>query len=475
MDPFQENIHTVTSLTELVRTTLTRAIPYVWVRGEITNFNRAASGHIYFAVKDPSAQLQCVWFAGRQKAGKFDPLTGEVFDTPRPSPAQSLQNGLEILCSGSMEVYASRGQYQLIIDQIIPTGSGFLALEFEKRKKKLADAGYFASARKRQCPTNPLRIALITSPHGAAIHDFIELADKRGSGSVIRLFPVQVQGQGAAEKMADAICEINKSDWPQIIVLVRGGGSLEDLWAFNEEVLATAIFQSRLPVLAGIGHEVDFTLADMTADLRAATPSHAAQLLWPLRSELWQRLDQLQINLDRSLEISLHAATRELQRLTSLLQLLSPAKKLARDERELHLARARLKREMLHFLDVKTGEYRLVSRQLPGREQMLSSIADRGEKCALLMEAVQVGTENLQRRLEARASALATALSALDPARPLTRGYAILYDQKGHLPKFDAIQPGQQLVAYMDAGKLTLGVEQKQPDAIPPFQLENGD
>ena len=300
----QDGILTVRALTEQLRRSLEGRFPFVWVRGEVSNLSRPGSGHIYFSLKDQDAQLQCVWFRGQQRQAEqgqsFDPLTGEVFDSPRPSPLELLRNGLDMLCAGRISVYAPRGQYQMLVELVQPAGQGLLAQAFEERKRRLAEAGYFAQERKRLPPWNPQRVALITSPSGAAVHDFLELARDRGSGAQIRLFPASVQGEEAAPEIVRALETANEQNWAQVIVLIRGGGSLEDLWAFNEESVAEAVFHSRLPVVAGIGHEVDVTLADMTADLRAATPSHAAQLLWPLRAELRQRLDESEAALRRA-------------------------------------------------------------------------------------------------------------------------------------------------------------------------------
>ena len=284
--PMQDGILTVRALTEQLRRSLEGRFPFVWVRGEVSNLSRPGSGHIYFSLKDQDAQLQCVWFRGQQRQAEqgqaFDPLTGEVFDTPRPSPLELLRNGLDLLCAGRISVYAPRGQYQLLVELVQPTGQGLLAQAFEERKRKLAEAGYFAQERKRPLPWNPQRVALITSPSGAAIHDFLELAQNRGCGAEIRLFPASVQGEEAAPEIIRALDEINAQGWAQVIVLIRGGGSLEDLWAFNEEAVAEAVFCSRLPVLAGIGHEVDVTLADLTAGLCARNSGNAWTRRLPL-------------------------------------------------------------------------------------------------------------------------------------------------------------------------------------------------
>ena len=235
--PMQDGILTVRALPAQLRRSLEGRFPFVWVRGEVSNLSRPGSGHIYFSLKDQDAQLQCVWFRGQQRQAEqgqaFDPLTGEVFDTPRPSPLELLRNGLDLLCAGRISVYAPRGQYQLLVELVQPTGQGLLAQAFEERKRKLAEAGYFAQERKRPLPWNPQRVALITSPSGAAIHDFLELAQNRGCGAEIRLFPASVQGEEAAPEIIRALDEINAQGWAQVIVLIRGGGSLESS-ALNE-------------------------------------------------------------------------------------------------------------------------------------------------------------------------------------------------------------------------------------------------
>lgn len=403
-------IYTVAALTEKLRFTLETRFPFVWVRGEISNLSRPASGHLYFTLKDRDAQLQCVWFRGSQARGAasgFDPLTGEVY--ARQQISTSLQNGLEALCAGRISVYGLRGQYQLQIEQIQLCGFGGLAWEFEEKKKKLAALGFFAQERKRILPYNPARVALITSPGGAAVHDFLKLANNRGCASRIRLFPVAVQGDGAAAEIARAIQVANSQEWAQVIVIIRGGGALEDLWAFNDESLAYEIFNSRLPVLAAIGHEIDFTLADLTADVRGATPSHAAQLLWPLRSELLQRIDELSMKLGQACLIHVGKKENLFNHRVQALQLLSPASrvekmdiKLAMSERHLHLGLAQC---------IVRRRFRL---------------------------------EELSRRLSAHLSKLLVAKSALydclaarldaaSPFAPLERGYALVYSDDGQL------------------------------------------
>ena len=296
-----QNILSITELTSMLKNCIEQTFPFVWIKGEITNLSKPSSGHIFFTLKDQNAQIQCVWFSHKHTKSNisqnFDPLTGEVYDNINKDPKNNLANGLAIFCAGKISIYPSRGQYQLIVDIIQETGHGMLAQLFEQKKKELSLRGYFALERKRKIPYNPKHIALITSENGAAINDFIEIAKNRGCGSFIRLLPVSVQGENAVSEIVSAIKTVNKNPWADVIVIIRGGGSLEDLWSFNEEEVATAIFNSKIPVIAGIGHEVDISLADLTADLRAATPSHAAQLIFPSKQELAQKINQKMHNL----------------------------------------------------------------------------------------------------------------------------------------------------------------------------------
>lgn len=431
------SIYTVSAVTEIVRQTLNGALPFIWVKGEVSNFSCSQAGHIYFTLKDARAQLDCVWFAGRQPKGdqRFDPLTGEVFDSPRPSIPGTMRNGMELQCAGAIDVYALRGKYQLIIDTIQVSGTGQLAVQFEERKARLAAAGYFSQARKRPLPLNPLRIALITSAQGAALHDFMEIAKDRGLGAEIRLLPVPVQGDGAAERIASAIASANKSCWPEVIVLIRGGGSLEDLWAFNEEILAQAVFESRLPVIAGIGHEIDFSLTDMTADIRAATPSHAAQLLWQPRNELWQRLDSLEFGLTKAMGSILTKKLAACNQLASGLRWLAPDKK---------LAAAREKQAWLQ-------------RNLHAAMKMV--LDSRKEHLVSLQANISSLESSLLTSLDTRLKIAGSALSSLDPAAPLRRGYSLLFSADRLISSTQQTAPGKRITALIEDGALEMTVD----------------
>lgn len=350
------NILTVTDLTEKLRNNLEKDFPYVWVQGEVTNLSKPGSGHLYFALKDRESQLQCVWFRHNHRfctQNSFDPLTGEVFQEFRPSLADNICNGKEILCAGKIGIYAPKGQYQLVVEIAEYAGEGKLALELEEKKKQLAAKGYFSNEHKKKIPKNPQRVVLITSPHGAAIHDFLELANSRGYFSKIRLIPVAVQGDEAAGQIIRAIGVANSTDWAQVIVIIRGGGSLEDLWAFNDEKLVQAIYDSKIPVVSGIGHEIDVSITDLVADLRAATPSHAAQLLWSENAELWQQIDDN----ERLLHIVYKKIIDNLDNCFSSchrnLELFSPIKKISDKEQKLNGELVNLSLAMVNYFSYK--------------------------------------------------------------------------------------------------------------------------
>ena len=485
----QEGILTVSALTEQLRRNIEGRFPFVWVRGEVGNLSRPASGHVYFSLKDNEAQLQCVWFRSHQRQGgageNFDPLTGEVYEHARPSPLELLRNGLDLLCAGRIAVYAARGQYQLVVELAQPAGEGQLALALEERKRRLSDAGYFARERKRTLPRDPLRVALVTSPDGAAVHDFLELARNRGSGAHIRLFPVAVQGGGAAPEIAATLREINRQGWAQVIVLIRGGGSLEDLWAFNEECLVEAVFRSDMPVLAGIGHEIDVCLVDMTADLRAATPSHAAQLLWPARSELWKSLDEAGAALLRGAQRGVSRVESQLREYERILQWRSPAQQHSRLSVQLeHLAAMFFGAAFRWLADKRSAWERLESRRRAaltpdGIQALLTRLdwlnkaldaamarhGDRAEhELALLQERLPKAAHALADAAAHRHEKLHMALESFNPLAPLSRGYALVRTMKGRLLRsVKQAEPGQEVEIRTSDGYLSAEIRRIRP------------
>lgn len=483
-------ILSVRQLTEQLRGVLEGKFSFVWVRGEVSNLSRPSSGHIYFSLKDEEAQLQCAWFRQKQQLPRqsFDPLTGEVRDPSLPSPMDMLRNGLDVLCSGSIAVYAARGQYQLIVEYVQPAGEGQLALAFAASREKLAAQGYFRVDRKRALPVDPHRVALITSPTGAALHDFMELASVRGSAARIRLFPVLVQGEGAAPSLIRALEEANAQGWAQVVVLIRGGGSLEDLWAFNEESVADAVFRSRLPVLAGIGHEIDVTLADMTADVRAATPSHAAQLLWPLRAELLQRTDAVAAALRRAVVRRLENAQDALVRRENALRWLSPMRQHARFAERLALLWRALERAASQWRNGREAElYRLeaaltavpfqarlealagcLQMALVRMEETLPRLLSRRvQQLDAVKQRLDVAGRQVLTQREHFLENLQLQLRSSDPLLPLRRGYALASTVGGRLLRsVEGVEPGMAVEVRLGDGTLVTVVSHVRAESV---------
>lgn len=283
--PDELPVLSVGDLTMLLKGVVEAHFPSVWVSGEISNFMRAGSGHLYFTLKDDEAQLKAVMWRSAAQRLKFQ-----------------LHDGLEVLASGPIEVYASRGQYQIVVDRMQPQGLGALELALRQLQQKLAAEGLFDEARKRPLPTFPRRIALVTSPTGAAVHDMLQVITRRWPAAQVVILPVAVQGDGAAQQIAAALRKVHMLPGVDVVITGRGGGSVEDLWAFNEEVVARAIFDCPIPVVSAVGHEIDVSIADLVADRRALTPSEAGELVVPLLSEVQQTLDHVRRRMTTALQ-----------------------------------------------------------------------------------------------------------------------------------------------------------------------------
>ena len=297
-------VQTVSELTCSIKGLLETEFPFVTVTGEISNLRRPHSGHLYFTLKDDAAQLKAVLFKLQQRY---------LAETPK--------DGMQVVCRGRISVYEPRGDYQLIADTMEFQGAGSLQIAFENLKKRLAEEGLFDAGHKKELPFLPRKITLITSPDGAAVHDFIKVAQNRFPAMPIEIFPVRVQGDGAAEDIVQAVKTINAVHATDIIVLCRGGGSIEDLWPFNEEKTARAIYDSEIPIVSAVGHEIDFTIADFVADLRAPTPSAAAEIIIPERRNLHEKIQNITNRLSRALvraiDLYRHRYERLQQKLTA--------------------------------------------------------------------------------------------------------------------------------------------------------------
>jgi len=441
--PAPRTVYAVSELAEILRGLLEDSLPNVWVEGEVSNLAKPASGHWYFTLKDAQAQLRCAMF---RNANFY----------VRPPPA----NGDVVLLRGKVGIYPARGELQLIADYMEPAGTGALLRAFEQLKSRLAAEGLFDPARKRPIPPAPRRIGLITSASGAAVHDVLTALARRWPLAEVLLYPVPVQGAEAPPAIVRALAELPRRAALDVLLLVRGGGSLEDLWAFNDEAVARAVRACAVPVICGVGHEVDVTIADFAADLRAATPTAAAELATPDIAEWAAQLDRLDQQLLTVLERRLESAGERLAGVLGRLNLLPPGRRLQDraqrldelDERLRHAlpARLRLQRERLSAL---SGRLRRADPglRLAGERRHLDSLA------ALLQGRMQTLLGKRQTRLAAAQSLL----DSLNPDAVLARGYAIVRGADGKvLLDASQVQPGTAVEARLARGSLVAEVKQ---------------
>lgn len=405
---------TVAELNGQVKRLLERQVGRVWVRGEITNFRAQSSGHFYFTLKDTASQVSCVLFRGE-----------------RVSHRDSLADGKSVLLEGDLTVYEPRGQYQLRVCGVELEGLGALQAAFERLKQQLLAEGLFAAERKRPISELPQRIGLVTSPTGAAIRDVLHVLQRRGAGFEIVLAPVRVQGAGAAEEIADAVRDLNRlsaTTTPLDVILVtRGGGSLEDLWAFNEEVVARSIFESGVPVISAVGHEIDFTIADFVADLRAATPSAAAEILsegwFGSRERLAGLVEALMAQTVRELErrlVTFEAVEARLVRVHPCRRIEERSQRIDDlSEALVRMARSRLRERIL-------GARSVVERMT--RLKPVTVIQRRRETVAQVGRQLGVLVHDQLRRGRERLRAAEDRLRLLSPNEILKRGYSITFD-----------------------------------------------
>jgi exodeoxyribonuclease VII large subunit len=293
-----DKVYSVSELTGLIKAELEGSFPQVWVEGEIADFTRAHSGHLYFTLKDADSQLKAVMWRSSANKVRFD-----------------LQSGLQVICRGPINVYEPRGTYQLIVDLVEPKGKGALQMAFEQLKDKLNKEGLFNPEIKKKLPALPKKIGVVTSPRGAAITDILRTLERRFAHLHVQIYPVRVQGEGAAQEIAEGINYLANQADIDVIIAGRGGGSLEDLWAFNEEIVARAIFNCPVPLISAVGHEVDFTIADFVADIRASTPTAAAEMVIEKKQAFVERIDNLQQQMVHLFRYSIQESKHKVQRL----------------------------------------------------------------------------------------------------------------------------------------------------------------
>jgi exodeoxyribonuclease VII large subunit len=406
---------TVSDLSARLRAVLEEQFPAVWVEGEISNFKVYASGHAYFTLKDETAQVRCVLFRNRARRIKFEPADGH-----------------HVLAFGSVEVYAQRGEYQLVVELLEPRGLGALQLAFEQLKTRLAAEGLFDEARKRPLPRFPRKIGIVTSPSGAVIRDMLRVIGRRFGEIHIVLAPARVQGDGAAQEIAQGVRELNALGGVDVIIVGRGGGSLEDLWAFNDEMLARTIAASKVPVISAVGHEVDFTIADFVADLRAPTPSAAAELVVREKQAVADSVSELARRLHRAAGRLVEHRRDRLESLRRRRVLTDPHRPLRDLERRVDDARARLRQAALAGLRRAGHRVELAARALRGASPVVRTANDRRQLTHLRG---RLGAEMARAltRAEHRFGSSAGRLHSLSPLVVLSRGYSLTRTAQGHI------------------------------------------
>jgi len=434
-------VFSVSELTRRIRGLLEANFPGIWVEGEVSDLRMPSSGHMYFTLKDASAQLAAVLF--RNVAAGVN---------------LKLKDSLRVLAFGDISVYEKNGQYQIVVRQLVPKGIGALQLAFEELKQRLAKEGLFDAARKKPIPALPQRIGLVTSPTGAAIRDFLNIIGRRFPNVHIIIHPVRVQGEGAAREIAEAIDRFNALKEAgtlsvDVLIVTRGGGSLEDLWAFNEEIVARALARSKIPTISAVGHEIDFTIADFVADLRAPTPSAAAELVVKAKSEFAATLREHQKRLEKDLRLRVGEARHRFMTLATSYVFRQPSELIRQYQQQVDDLRHRLKHA--------------TASALSGQRARLETA---GEKFKLLSPQAQVS--NWKQRLEAnsrrfdsassrslreighRLQQVSTRLELLSPKSTLDRGYSITRLADGRIVKtVKTVKTGDQVRTVVADGE----------------------
>ncbi|MEP7096312.1 MAG: exodeoxyribonuclease VII large subunit [Dokdonella sp.] len=437
-------VYTPSALTRFVRDLLEDVLPLIWIEGEISNFSRPASGHLYFTLKDAGAQVRCAMFKPKSTWLRFKPTDGQ-----------------HVLARARVGLYEARGEFQLVIDSLEEVGEGALQRAFEHLKVKLAAEGLFEAALKRPLPKWPQRIGIITSPTGAAIRDVLSVIARRFPLAQIDILPVPVQGKEAPLAIVAMLQAASRTRRHDVLLLTRGGGSLEDLWAFNDEAVARAIRASTIPVVSAIGHEIDFTIADFVADLRAPTPSAAAELLVPDAGELTRLFARQRQRIEQLLQRGLDARTQRLDHLLARMSAQRPQTRLTRADERLHLLHRRLVERTNVGIERRDARVALIRARLLAQHPA-TLLARRIENTQTLGERLRsTSTRDIERRA-GHLGELARTLNAVSPLATLQRGYAILFDRtSGNVVRSVAqVQPLQTLRARLADGEIGLSVDE---------------
>ncbi len=426
-----DKILSISELTQMIKACLETAFPLsVWVEGEISNFMRAHSGHLYFDLKDKTSQLRAVMWRGMASQVPFE-----------------LQNGQQVVCKGKITVYERRGQYQFQAETIEPKGKGALQLAFEQLREKLEKEGLFARERKKSLPLLPRKLGVVTSPRGAALIDILHTLERRYAKLHIQIYPAKVQGEGAAEEIAKGIEFFSEQREVDVVIIGRGGGSIEDLWAFNEECVARAVYRCSIPVISAVGHEVDFTIADFVADIRASTPTAAAEMVIEEEEALKEKITNLERRLGQNLRLT---AQEQRNRVLSLIR---------------HPVFQGFKLRILNFSqgvdEMEMRAFNSIRRLSMGMSEARSRTQLLEERsCRLLASRIQA----LKARWERRCAELHT----LSPLNVLKKGYTLCWNPDGSslIRKVDEVEAGQDLTVSFFKGEFSCRVKQVDRDRL---------
>lgn len=410
---------TVTALTKYIKRKfdVDPHLQDIWIKGELSNFKMHSRGHMYFTLKDENARIQAVMFAGYNRGLAFRP-----------------ESGMKVMIRGEISVYEPSGNYQMYVKEMQPDGIGNLYLAYEQLKGKLQELGYFDETRKRSLPPYPSRIGVVTSPTGAAIRDIITTLKRRYPIGEIVLIPALVQGANAAPSIVKAIDQANRFGDLDVLIVGRGGGSIEELWAFNEESVARAIYESDIPIISAVGHETDFTIADFVADLRAPTPTGAAELAVPHLTEVMERIGQRKIRMMRVMREMMAFQKERLQRAQKSYAFRYPGKLCEQKEQELDKLMDRLYRESRRNIEGKKEKYeqlaRLLLRNHPKEQAKRSA-----EQHQLLTKALIKEMQTILKQHQMSFVSAASKLNTLSPLKTMERGYSLVYDEDNQLVK----------------------------------------
>ncbi|WP_418358439.1 exodeoxyribonuclease VII large subunit [Shewanella basaltis] len=437
MSATKNNVYTVSQLNGEVRHILEGQIGKIWLNGEISNISSPSSGHWYLTLKDSHSQIRCAMFKGRNQSVRFKPV-----------------NGQQVLVKGAISVYEPRGDYQLLLESMLPAGDGLLAQEFEALKLKLAAEGLFSTETKRAIPNNIQRIGVITSATGAALRDILHVLARRDPSIEVIVYPTQVQGAGASQLICQAIATANQRLEVDVLLLTRGGGSLEDLWCFNNEHLAHAIYNSALPVVSAVGHEIDTTISDYVADVRAPTPSAGAELLSKDKGNKAEKLILLLSRLHQGIKHYQLQQHGRLTQLTHQLQRHEPQRKLQQFEQRFDEMQMRLE----HALQHKLGRLTLRHQQLHNRLQQrspASTLKLEKQRLQYVTERFNDACNDYVKQAAARVAQAAHKLDTVSPLATLSRGYSITSFNKQVVDNAEKLNNGDVIHTRLKQGSVT--------------------